>query len=195
MATGYTYYIGEEDNQPFDEFVWKCAKAFNRHVSESVEVTKPTEYFFYRDLVIDQEKELKLLQSLSLDEAMIVRDQEYYAEAQSLKQRQDDKIAKLRRYNEMLSKVNDWIPPSKDHENLKKFMVDQLTSSISQEDYDVGSLGDKKPVNEWLKEKIDYLVDDIKRSKERAKKDHEDFLKRVEWIDILANSVPIKKGK
>ena len=100
--------------------------------------------------------------------------------------KRNSEVAK--RYQNMRLKVLGWTPPTPDHENLKKFMLDQLSES---ETWDIHT---PSPVvlmtgKKWLANHIDSAVYDIKYHTEEHQKEVERTTSRNEWIAKLYESL------
>jgi hypothetical protein len=191
MPTGYTakLYDGE---QSFEDFVLACARAFGALVTlrdENIDTPlperlKPSTYHI--DAWHKAEKELADLKTLTLGQAEAKSLEEFKAHMTEHKKSVETRTARNARYNEMLERVREWAPPTTDHENLKKFMVEQIT--ISLEDYDI-------PVptllngGAWLEEQKRRLEWSLAYHDKEWKKDVERTEQANKWIDDLRDSL------
>jgi hypothetical protein len=94
----------------------------------------------------------------------------------------------------MLDKANDWTPPTKEHEGLKKFMITQLTESMEfdcSNDYYERELERLQhyTYKEYVKDMSDSNKRDIVYHTEQLKNDNERVDTRNEWISALYKSL------
>lgn len=96
----------------------------------------------------------------------------------------------------MLSNVNNWQPPTKDHEELKRFMIDQLEQSIKFDDmsrYYMDNPAILLTGQSWiLKKKQECLMDIAYHTKERTEEISR-TLERNKWIKDLRDSLKDSK--
>jgi len=136
MATGYTSVV--KDGISFSQFALRCAHA----VGEPVELRdsglgspipefKPCDY---------HQKELeKAKERLACLRKMDATAADVSAEAEWVRLSADHircvtaKRDLRAKYEAMLKQVEAWVPPTYDHQGLKRFMTEQLTSSIDSD--------------------------------------------------------------
>lgn len=101
----------------------------------------------------------------------------------------------IKKMQAMLVEVNAWVPPSEEHAPLKKYMQDQLMSSIESDgnnsgyyDREAQVLRDTKP--------LDYYLAEVKRTKENIAYHKKEWLAEVArtnqrntWIKKLRDSL------
>lgn len=195
MPTGYTAEV--QKGISFEKYALGCAKAFGALVTmrdepSNKEIPKklePSDYHLKKkisaedainslNLLTDVEANKKALDKFDADELHRVN-----------KLKEEGVIEE--RYKEMLANAKSWISPSKDHDNLKEFMISQLEESIK---FDCNSDYYEKPTpkttgKQWRSEKIEQLHKDIayytKNYREELKRTDE----RNKWIDELRNSL------
>jgi vacuolar-type H+-ATPase subunit I/STV1 len=195
MPTGYTSKISEGIS--FNDFVLDCARAFGACITmrdepmdKEIPVFKPDPY--HKKQKVALEKEFEKVSKMTLEEAEIEAEAEYQS---ALKDRQET-IAKeqelLRKYQIMLAKCQEWEPPTKDHVNLKDFMIRQITNTIKW-DCDVSYYEEKKLVKlngrEWLTDRIEDVIKDIKYHTEKYEEEEKRTKGRNEWISKLKESL------
>ena len=97
----------------------------------------------------------------------------------------------------MLSKVYSWFPPTPDHENLKKFMIEQITRSI---DFDCDThfamkrltdLSKANPLDKY-NEALRRAYDDVVRHETELLKERERNADANKWIAALYDSLGIE---
>ena len=97
------------------------------------------------------------------------------------------KDAEAARLNAMLAKVRAWDPPSADHQEMKSFMIQQLT--ISMPGAYVPSPALFLDGETWRKQTIGRLSESVVRNKEEVRKERERAASRTEWIKQLRRSL------
>ena len=198
MPTGYTNKIA--NGISFEEFTMNCARAFGalvtmRDESSSVPIPDKFEVSDYHEKQIkENEEELARIIAMSFDERIAGAEKQYRKQMDA-KEESIRKANELRQqYNDMLTKVALWIPPTPDHQELKNFMEQQIAVSIKS-DCDT-SYYEEKDIQllsgaEWRKTKIERLKKDI----EYHKKEHEHEFVRVDgrnkWVQKLRGSLKV----
>lgn len=193
MPTGYTADIYDGKDISFSDFALKCARAFGACIEQRdddpndkpklIEKTKDN----YHIKKIEKSKKWKKPTKAEFD-AYVKNQTAYYNE-------QIDKQNKLKAsYQKMLDKVNDWTPPTSEHEGLKKFMIEQLTNSLEfdcSNDYYQRELNNIKQLtyNQYVKDMRDSNKRDIEYHTNELKKDNERVDTRNEWISALYKSL------
>jgi hypothetical protein len=200
MATGYTYYVAEKDVS-FEEFVWHCARAFGpfMHMRDDraiAPIRMPDTDYYYKESLLKAQSNLQMYSNMSLEEAEILSQKEYDTSLKNIKEALLKSQLISARYNNMLEKVICWDPPSKEHQGLKTFMIEQLQNSIKHDcdtSYYSCSINNltKLPASKWLKDKILEEKNDIRNYSERIAKEEKDIQFSIDWINNLKNSVPI----
>ena len=98
------------------------------------------------------------------------------------------------RLTSMMAEVIAWKPPTPDHEGLKKFMVEQLQTTIdfdgdgSYYEHEIQRISLKRPMQVW-QEALENAKNDVAYHKEEARKDVERNAARNEWVKQLKESV------
>jgi len=205
MSTGFTSEI--EKGISFKKFAMNCARAFGAciemrddpHDKEIPQEFKPSDYHL-RGLE-DAKQELRSFEKMSFKTA-----KKQYLD--SIKKRKDDALNSLekkrelqRKYESMLVEIQNWVPPSSEHVNMKDFMIKQVTDSI---EWDCsGDYGDRVlqeldmevkqgtdiSVKKWLAEMINSAQKKVKYHEEDYAKEVETCRKRTEWIQLLRDSL------
>lgn len=149
MPTGYTQKLYEGEPQSFPEFALGAARAFGalitmRDDAPGVAIPEVFEPDAGEKAYLDAARlKLEELTKRTNDEwrlAMLAENEEMEAAAAKAADRVD---AMRTRYEAMLAEVEAWMPPSSEHEEMKTFMRDQITSSI---DFDCGHPITARPV-------------------------------------------------
>lgn len=206
-ATGYVHRM--IDNQMnFEQFVMNCSRAMDALAmmrddpmdAEIPERFEPSDYY------LQQEKEVRAklaeIQGLS-DQQLIERGRtakekalEYFKNASGA----DSKDIEACRT--MLAQVEAWEPPTSDHQGLKEFMVQQLTSSIGGARVDMPSYWEERLEKEIAKSPKQYVTEEIAELHRTIARSVEEYAKEVErtesrnlWLkqlrESLATEVPV----
>ncbi len=193
MPTGYTADIYEGKDISFSDFALKCARAFGACIEQRdddpndkpklIEKTKDS----YNIKKLEEAKKWKKPTKAEFD-AYVKKQTAYYNE-------QIDKQNKLKAsYQRMLDKANAWTPPTKEHEGLKKFMINQLTESMEfdcSNDYYQRELNNIKQLtyNQYVNDMRDSNRRDIEYHTNALKEDNERVDTRNAWISALYKSL------
>lgn len=197
MPTGYTSDVGEK-NISFREYALTCARAFGAAIMQHDDPHGPiklqkADTSYYEKRLEAEKKSLAKYSAMTLEEADAASLSEY-EENQKYTNERIQEIRTLRdRYEAMLAQVNEWTPPTDDHVQFKKFMQEQLTSSINfdcNEEYYTEMLSvPKKTGAQWLTEAKSKAVHDIQYYTDCITEEIERTNKRNEWINALINTV------
>ena len=193
MPTGYTADIYDGKDVSFSDFALKCARAFGACIEQRdddpndkpklIEKTEDN----YHIKKIEKAKKWKKPTKAEFD-AYVKNQTAYYNE-------QINKQNKLKSsYQKMLDKANAWTPPTKEHEGLKKFMINQLTESMEfdcSNDYYQRELNNIKQLtyNQYVKDMRDSNKRDIEYHTNALKEDNERVDTRNAWISALYKSL------
>ena len=194
MPTGYTADIYNGKDVSFNDFALKCARAFGACIEQRdddlndkpklIEKNNDDCYHIKR---INEAKKWKKPTKVEFDDYVKMQTA-YYNE-------KIDKQNKLKAsYQKMLDKANAWTPPTKEHEGLKKFMIEQLTGSLDfdcDNDYYQRELNNIKQLtyNQYVKNMRDSNKRDIEYHTNELKKDNERVDNRNAWISALYKSL------
>lgn len=193
MPTGYTCAI--KDGQSFEEFVLGCARAFGANIlmrdDESDAPIKEYEpSIHYKQWWEDAKAKLEELNALSVEAAETRAKSEYEGAIARNKEHRAEAYDLLKKYEAMLERVNAWEPPTPEHENMKKFMIEQIESSI---DHDCSTDWIKDPALlsgvEWKARNIQNAADGVQRYREEWDKEIDRTCERNEWNRALKDSL------
>lgn len=212
MPTGYTADIGK--GLSFQQFAANCSEAFGESrlldisakdildVNGEVcfDATKflgknNTSYYIGR--IAELKKELEQISSLSIEEYTNFVSSKLKEDKKEAKAQMKKEMALEKKYKEMLKKVKEWTPPTNDHIGFKKFMIEQIESSIK---FDCGHEFYKDKLNanmptdleEHKKNAVDRIKEWIVYMEDSIEKENKIFNGAVEWVDALVKSL---KGK
>lgn len=141
MPTGYTYGIIDGTITSFPQFAKQCIRAFGAAIHMRDDDGKEE----YRERVPSDhhKKELKrakndLKNAQKLPDDLLVKAKIKELEVTRIRKRKylEESIINEQRLTKMLNEVRSWTPPTTEHEGIKKFMIEQLESTI---DFDCNS--------------------------------------------------------
>jgi len=194
MPTCYTLDLYDGKDLTFEEFVLRCARAFGALISmrdESIDTPIP-ERFEPSDYHLKElekaKKRLKEIKKWNEEKA----EQEAERAYQEVLKRREEFIEKnkliRKRYEDMLSKVQKWKPPTIEHESLKQFMIQQLVESIEFDCF-VPEMPQRLSGKEYKEQQIKKALNDIdyheKEYAEEVNRVHE----RNKWLLSLRESL------
>lgn len=134
MPTGYTYNI--PDGISPRQFMLQCVRAMGvlvemRDSPQGAPIPKELKADEHHlKALINEKGELQKLLSMSGDEIRKICDQNHLDLVASQKKRREEESKTLEAYQRMIESISSWTPPTPEHENFKKFMLDQLTDSV-----------------------------------------------------------------
>ena len=199
MPTGYTSLI--KDGISFEKFVFECSQAFipqarDEHFKDWPEFKPSTEYHQKGyDEALDN---LGKYSKISDEDLLIEMNKKYDEEVASIHKYIEEHKDLLEKYVAMRSKVSLWIPPTSDHEGLKKFMLEQIDKSI---EFDCESTYYKDQLermakkhvnislNDYRKEILDQCSTGLQYHKAEMHKEEVRISKTNLWVNTLKNSV------
>lgn len=191
MPTGYTDKIYNNKEVDFRSYALRCARAFGANIlmrDDSIESDiKDYEVSNYHiEEIEDISKEIEDILKWDQDRINEYNREIYIKEIEDYNERLLDKLELKHRYEMVLSEVYDWVPPTKDHVGLKKFMIEQLKSSI---DFDCGYKIDKPIMRDYYSKKIKDLTWKISYHTDEHQKEIERTKQRNEWNRALKASL------
>ena len=196
MPTGYTQKI--ENGIEFNEFVLSCARAFGALISMRDEPSdapipekfEPSDY--HSKALVEAQKELKKYKTMSLERAEILSEGNYKKELKYYA-KQNRKDAKLKKkYEAMLTKVKKWTPPTKDHEELKNFMIQQIESSINWDCHE-RKMPKKYSAKRWLSDAKKHAKRDVAYHTKGNEEEIKRCADRTNWVKSLVECLKTKK--
>ena len=194
MPTGYTADIYEGRDVSFSDFALKCARAFGACIEQRDDDPNDKPKLINKDSkdnyhvnALEEANKWKKPTKTDFDD--------YVKEQTAYYNKKIDRSNKLKiRYQKMLDKANAWTPPTSEHEGLKKFMIEQLNSSIEfdcSNDYYQLELNNVKQLtyNQYVKDMRDSNKRDIEYHTNELKKENERIDNRNAWISSLYKSL------
>jgi len=192
MPSGYTEDIYNGKEVTFKDFALGCARAFGACVMQRDDPADvkpkimPEESYHTEEL-----KKLKKFKkpTKAQFESYVKKTIADYEKSI----RKNNELKK--RYSDILEKANNWQPPTKEHERLKAFMIQQLTDSSS---FDCGGVDhyehELKVVSamtykDYVKKKLAEHNRSIKYHEEYEARDLNNIKQRNKWIKDLYDSL------
>jgi hypothetical protein len=197
MPTGYTSDIYDGKDISGKEFLMLCARAFGATImmrDDDLKTPIPENFeinSYYSTNLDKAKKELELYESMALNDAETLSKEEYNNN-EVYRMNQIEKIMQMsKRYQTVLDFLLNWNPPTDDHDNLKKFAIEQIKDSM-EFDCEVSYYSTPSKLlsgQEWLDEKIENLKDDVKRYEEDLEKEKDRVNGRNLWVKQLRESL------
>ena len=193
--TGYVHHM-IDNNQTFAQFALTCARNFGALIlmrDESMDAPIPERFEppdFHRKQASDAEGELETFSAMSAGErrewaVRNIREQlEYWRKYEKEAQ---DRAGKIR---DMLAEVRAWQSPSDDHDGLKRFMAEQLESSLPGDYY-------AEEIAKWMTlDPTAHAEAHLKRLREQIAYHHKEYVEEVSrteqrnrWLAQLRRSL------
>jgi len=143
MPTGYTAKL-HDGPQEFNDFVLSCSRALGATVHQRDESPELKPKLREPHTSYLEERLNKAATRLREAESWSEEEAQSQAEEQNIKNREywlgvkERAIARRERYEDMLTQVRAWTPPTDGHVGLKEYMIDQLEESIRFDCHDRG---------------------------------------------------------
>ena len=192
MPSGYTENIYYGKKVAFKDFALGCARAFGACVMQRDDPADvkpkimPEESYHTEEL-----KKLKKFAKPTKAQFDSYVKETIADYEKSIKEKNELK----KRYSDMIEKAKNWQPPTKEHERLKAFMIEQLTDS---KNFDCGGLDyyehEIKVVSamtykDYVTKKLIEHNRSIERHKEYEARDINNIKQRTKWIKDLYDSL------
>lgn len=189
MPTGFTQYIESGQVTSGSEFLKLCTRAFGVAASikdEPLSTPTPTHFepnTYYLNLYESDIKYLERVQCYTLEDMRQKMIDDHMAMISTYKDCIERRSDINQRYENIKNQIELWVPPTEDHQSLKKFALDQINESMDS-DY-INFM--KKQIDtsidvsdEAVKQELDNTIAMARRSVERSKQLWQDELKRTE---------------
>jgi hypothetical protein len=204
MPTGYTSGILDGKINTFEEFAIICTRNFGAamHMKENsifseYEPRIPDDFYSKN---IEEWKE-KLVRIKSMTDEEITEDFNSKMEEKLvyLREKLEEETGNLAKLNYILEKAKSWIPPTKDHYSLKKFMIEQLEVTIKN-DGDASYtedriikieelLNDPFDVKYYREKEISTISDNISRYEISYQQELERCKRSNQWMEEFFGSI------
>lgn len=194
MPTGYTEEIERGKMTTLREYAWRAARAFLMRMREDpTGATIPTnakpDLRYYEPELRKARAAQQRFERMTIEEARVERNAELAVSISDRHAYRERVIEHNMRYQAMLDQVEAWQPPDA-LAGLKKFMIEQINVSM----YTVPDAPDPDPkpiqsLDEWMADRLDACVRDIKRLEEHIAKEHAYVDAQNAWVRDLVESV------
>lgn len=203
MPTGYTAYIENGEITTGKEFLKLCTRAFGVAISvrdEPLSTPTPSSFEpspFYKESYDKALKKLKELNNMTFDEAKIQMKADHEKRISDYKSYAEQAIIKNEKYIKVGKEIEEWIPPTEEHEGIKKFALEQIDMSMTKQKYIDEYLERSKEefddsdeaVQNYINDIIDYYQRDIERSYKSWQKELERARSKNEWMKQFLESL------
>lgn len=196
MPTGYTYKLVNQ-GQSFPEFSMRCARAFSAlaHMMDQPmdapipDVFKPSDY--YTKALQEAQETLAHLERMTPQQAVAYGDAKRREEIEMTNAPPAKQVAERARLYAMQTQVNAWIPPSSDHDSLKRFMLDQINISLNDAGYAESNEveTDSKSCTGYYHDALIYARIDVSACTEELEKQRQRCARNTNWVRLLRESL------
>jgi hypothetical protein len=204
VPTGYTAYIKDGDITTGKDFLKLCLRNFGIAINmrdEPLSKPVPTQFepnSYYKK---DYEKTVEIrnkYRQMTFDEAKKELIDKHKKDMESAKKSLDEFIAEDEQYMKVRDEIEKWIPPTSEHENVKKFALNQIDISLNTDMREYCNKELKKDLD-ISDEAVHLYMNEInefyENSVTRAYKDWQEELKRTadknmwmkQFLDSLEN--------
>ncbi|PZE23885.1 hypothetical protein [Curtobacterium sp. MCBD17_028] len=198
MPTGYTEALYKGDKQTFEQFAMKCARAFGA----LVELRDEPNALIPECFEVSEYERRRLDEAVELVVALKHRSPEDWSAAQDAEVAEHNEHVRTAiqaagerriRYEQMLAQVRGWTPPTSEHEGMRDFMVEQLTTSIKF-DCSTSYLDEQRPlpVDEYALLKQDKAAQELERAEQSWRDAKERADARTCWVRALRESLGVR---
>lgn len=197
MPTGYTSIIEDHDDVTFEQYLWRCARAFGAFILQrdsDLDAKVPLERApddYYEKNARECRERLRVVEEMSLEDA--AREMAA-ANEQALRfheEAEEHRKKTCAQYDRMRAKVLAWRPPTPDHARLKKFMLEQLDTSwpdYLREPSESPKL-ETDPAT-WHQKEMTSAKEALAGAEERAAQEIERCREATAWIQALNAQTP-----
>jgi hypothetical protein len=202
MPTGYTYQVQSGKVTSEKDFILHCAEQFGALASkrdENFSIDKFRKYepnSYYVDHLSQARLKLSEIAKMTYDNIKEKILSDYHQKVEDNKKYIKKVQEERKRYTIMLEKVESWVPPTKDHIELKKFAISQLQDSINH-DCDLKYYNEaniSKPdtsidsINKYIEERIEDYKKDIKYYSKQIESERKKYTEVNKWVEDLLGS-------
>jgi hypothetical protein len=193
MPTGYTAIIEDDENVTFEQYAWRCARAFGALVllrDDPLEARVPERFepsAYYAEAVKRDESRLAELLSMTPEQAEALYLADFESKTKHYKKYVAENARLMERYRRMADRVSKWAPPTPDHTKLREFMLQQIETSLPYQS--AQELPKPVPAPKWLVEHIASAKSDLDRSRKCLADEVARCKQRNEWLAALRASI------
>lgn len=195
MATGYTDDVRNGKVTEFKDYALSCARAFGALVmmrDDPADAPIPDEFKpddHHKEALAKSLAELSALHALTQDQRE-EKAKEYMIEKMRQYEENEKRVSSEReRYESMLKKVRSWEPPTAEHQELRKFMDDQLTKSIAFDCCGWNKIPEKVSSRKWFEDQEKSLLWSVSYHTVEYEKEVARARDRSAWVKALKDSL------
>ena len=203
MPTGYTAHIEDGEITTGKEFLRLCTRAFGIAIDvkdEPLSTPTPNSFEpspFYKESYDRALKKLEEVNKMTFDEAKIQMRADYEKRISDYKAYAERETAMNEKYAKVRKEVEEWIPPTEEHEGLKKFALEQIDMCVTKQEYIDEYLEKSKEefddsdeaVQNYINDIVDYYQRDIERSYKSWQEELERTRSKNEWMTKFLESL------
>jgi len=198
MPTGYTAYIEDGEITKGKDFLLKCARAFGACIDmkeDSLSINIPVKFepsTYHKEQLEKAYQDLERYKNMTTEEAQKIVDEEYINNQKSCRKSIIKNSQIQERYSKVRKEIEDWIPPTEKHYNLKKFALEQIdiSTDYNHADYYTKELNrPKKTAQEYIAVMIEGATDSIKYHLKSWNEELKRTEERNKWINDLRDSL------
>lgn len=187
-----------DNDQDLAQFVKTCARAFGAMINmrdDPLDAPFPSKVepsSYHQEATKKAEERLAEMLKMNKSQARDWGQKEKESSLDYLQTERLKRDAEADKVRAMIVKVEGWSPPSKDHEPLKRFMLEQLKQSLpSIPDYyddEIKRLTDSSTLSLY-NDKVASLKKSIEYHKREYQKDLANAAMATEWIRAIVESL------
>jgi hypothetical protein len=189
MVTGYTADVVDGKIKTLGQFAKQCMKAFvpqmrDLPIDAGFVPAVPDEY--YDEKVQELEQDLAELQQTTEEELWAQRQASLKADLKCYMWNRRQVVLENRRIRKMLVLAKDFVPPTKDHNGIKLFMIEQLETTLQSHypdkwDSYIDAL--KKQINEKMPK--NYKAKLIKAKEKELRKAYDERTSEIKKCELM----------
>jgi rRNA maturation protein Nop10 len=196
MPTGYTDII--DKGATFKDFALRCARGidvlyFLRDVGFGSELPSEFSPDDYHEKALEKaRRELDEAKSLAIEAASALAQQEFEKDVQHQQEAISHSIALHQKYAEMRDKVEAWTPPTKLHNGLKTFMLQQLDESLEHDDmvdFYRNHPPKRKSAEQYIEQRVKLALRDVAYHESEYAKEKSRMALASLWVAQLRESI------
>lgn len=203
MPTGYTAGIEDGKITTGKEFLKLCMRAFWIAIDlkdEPLSVPTPTKFepdTYYKKRLEDEKANFEKFKAMSFEEARDEMIKAYKDRVDMYKSMLEGSLKRNKQYAKVRAEVEDWIPPTPEHIELKNFALKQIDMCIDTQEqidryreYANEELDDSdSAVAEYIHEQTEFHRQGVKRAKESWDNEVKRTEDKNKWMELFLNSL------
>lgn len=195
MPTGYTSVVEGGEVRDLATFALRCAHSMFVELRDTpVEVSSiPEEFevnYYYTQKAKKARDKVLRLESMTKKEVVTAAGEANDEVVRTNTSYREECETIRRRYESMLVKIEAWVPPSEEHEELKEFMRQQIQESIVWDCPDSPFQGTIRSSTEWHQGEMDEALDCWRYYLAEEHKENARVEKNNLWLRQLRASLP-----